>query len=196
MAGIIWHLLETAEKCNNAQLMITQRLGKMMVKVKVAHTWLPSIGFQSRLRFLAVNLQVMWAINAVVSCHYFLPGLQLPSQPKRGLYQFCWLVNRSTTSVNSLPKTVPDSIAVASSTLTTQLPKKSCKVYQNYGNLRHNGPDLQKSTLDHHRWCALQLWPHSPLSTFFNIKHETAKQLIIFMFSNDGTSLPHQMCFS
>ena len=54
-------------------------------KVKVAHTRLPSVGFRSWSRFLAVSLQVTWVINPAVGCHYFPPGLQLPSQPLRGL---------------------------------------------------------------------------------------------------------------
>ena len=54
-------------------------------KVKVAHTRLPSVGFRSWSRFLAVSLQVMWVINPTVSCHYFPPGPQLPPQPLRGL---------------------------------------------------------------------------------------------------------------
>jgi len=54
-------------------------------KVKVAHIRLPSVGFWSRSRFLAVSLQVMRVINPAVGCHYFLPSLQLPSQPLRGL---------------------------------------------------------------------------------------------------------------
>ena len=33
----------------------------------------------------AVSLQVTWVINPAVGCHYFPPGLQLPSQPLRGL---------------------------------------------------------------------------------------------------------------
>jgi len=45
---------------------------------KVAHTRLPSVGFQSRSRFLAVSLQVTWIINPTVGCHYFPPGLLLP----------------------------------------------------------------------------------------------------------------------
>jgi len=40
-------------------------------KVKVAHTWLPSVGFRSKSRFLAVSLQVTWVINPAISCHYF-----------------------------------------------------------------------------------------------------------------------------
>ena len=51
----------------------------------VAHTRLPSVGFRSWSRFFAVSLQVMWVINPTVGCHYFPPGLQLPSQPLRGL---------------------------------------------------------------------------------------------------------------
>jgi len=73
----------------------------------VAHTRLPSIGFRSWSRFLAVSLQVMSVINPTVGCHYFPPGLQLPCKPKEeGGYQFCCLVNRGTMGVNSLPKTV------------------------------------------------------------------------------------------
>jgi len=52
---------------------------------KVAHTRLPSVGFRSRSRFLAVSLQVTWVINPVVGCHYFPPDPQLPPQPLRGL---------------------------------------------------------------------------------------------------------------
>ena len=50
-------------------------------KVKVIHTRLPSVGFGSWSRFLAVSLQVMWVINPAVGCHYFPPGLQLPARP-------------------------------------------------------------------------------------------------------------------
>ena len=53
---------------------------------KVAHTRLPSVGFRSWSRFFAVSLQVTWVINLAVGCHYFPPGLQLPSQSwRRGL---------------------------------------------------------------------------------------------------------------
>jgi len=98
-------------------------------KVKVAHSRLPSVGFRSWSRFLAVSLQVMWIIKPTVGCHYFLPGPQLPTQP---LIQFCCLVNRGTVGVNSLPKTAawqrrgfdlnPGSSVPESSTLTTRLP--------------------------------------------------------------------------
>ena len=53
--------------------------------VKPAHTQLPSVGFRSWSRFLAVSLQVTWVINPTVGCHYFPPGLHLPPQPLRGL---------------------------------------------------------------------------------------------------------------
>ena len=88
---------------------------------------LPSVGFRSWSRFLAVSLQVTWVINPAVGCHYFPPGLQLPPQPLRGL-----LHNRGAMGVNSLPKTVtrqrgdcdlnPGPSAPESSTLTTRLP--------------------------------------------------------------------------
>ena len=54
-------------------------------RVKVAHTRLPSVGFRSWSRFVAVSLHVRWVINPTVGCHYFPPGLHLPSQPLRGL---------------------------------------------------------------------------------------------------------------
>ena len=107
---------------------------KVKVKVKVAHTRLPSVGFRSWSRFLAVSLQVMWVINPAVGCHYFPPGLQLPWQPLRGLLPISCLVNRGTLGVNSLPKTVtrqrhncdlkPRPSAPESSTLTTRLPSQ------------------------------------------------------------------------
>jgi len=53
--------------------------------VKLAHTRVPSAGFQSWSRFLAVSLQVTRVTNPVVGCPYFPPGPQLPSQPLRGL---------------------------------------------------------------------------------------------------------------
>jgi len=55
------------------------------IKVKVAHTRLPSVVFRSWSRFLAVSLQVTWVVNPEVGCYYFPPGPQLPSQPSRGL---------------------------------------------------------------------------------------------------------------
>ena len=57
----------------------------MTKKVKIAHTRLPSVGFRSWSRFLAVSLQVTWVINLVADYHCFPPGLQLPPQPLRGL---------------------------------------------------------------------------------------------------------------
>ena len=87
-------------------------------KVKVAHTRLPRVGFQSSSRFLAVSQQVAWIINPTVDCH-----------------QFCCLVNRGTMGVNNLPKTVTQqrrdcdlkfepgpSAPAESSMLTTRLP--------------------------------------------------------------------------
>ena len=68
----------------------THTMGSLFIttttkNVKAAHTRLPSVGFRSWSRFLAVSLQVMWVINPAVGCHYFPPSLQLPSQPLRGL---------------------------------------------------------------------------------------------------------------
>jgi len=55
--------------------------GEQCKKVKVSHTRLPSVGLRSWSLFLAVSLHVTWVINLAVGCHYFPPGLQLPSQP-------------------------------------------------------------------------------------------------------------------
>ena len=52
---------------------------------KVAHTRLPNVGFRSWSWLLAVSLQVTRVIKPAVGCQYFPPGLQLPSQPLRGL---------------------------------------------------------------------------------------------------------------
>ena len=69
---------------------------------KVAHTRLPSVGFRSWSRFLAVSLQVTWVINPAVGCYYFPPGLQLHPQPLRGLLPVLLLGEQR----HSLPKTV------------------------------------------------------------------------------------------
>jgi len=61
---------------------------------KIAHTRLPSVGFRSWSRFLAVSLQVTRVINPAVGCHYFSPGLQLPPQPLRGLLPISLLSER------------------------------------------------------------------------------------------------------
>ena len=97
---------------------------------KVAHTRLPSVGFWSGSRFLAVSLQVTWVINSAVGCHYFPPGLQLPPLPLGGLLPIS-LFRCLVMGVNSLPKTVtqrrcgfdlnPGPSAPESSTLTTRL---------------------------------------------------------------------------
>ena len=69
--------------------------GNMSACKKVAHTRLPSVWFRSWSRFLAVSLQVTWVINPAVGCHYFLPGLQVPSQPLRGLLPISLLGEQS-----------------------------------------------------------------------------------------------------
>ena len=107
----------------------------------MAHTRLPSVGFPSWSRFLAVSLQVTWVINPAVGYHYFPPGPQLPSQPLReGCYEFRCLVNRGTMGANSLPKTVTrrrrgcdlnpsGPSAPESSTLTTRPPSHPSLAY-------------------------------------------------------------------
>jgi len=110
---------------------ITSQVCRNVMKVKkVSHTRLPSAVFRSWSRYLAVSLQVTWVINPAVGCYYFPPGLQLPSQPLRGLLPISLL--RGTMGVNSLPKTVtrqrrdcdlnPGPSAPESSTPTTRLP--------------------------------------------------------------------------
>jgi len=84
-------------------------------KVKVAHTRLPSVGFRSWSRFLAVSLQltwVWWVINPEVGCYYFRHACSYPRNPYEGCCQFCCLVNRGTMGVNSLPKTVSVATAI------------------------------------------------------------------------------------
>ena len=77
---------------------------------KVAQTRLPSVGFQSWSRFLAVSLQVTRNINPAVGCHYFPPGLQLPSQPLRGLLPISLLGEQRH---NICLRLLPDSVAAA-----------------------------------------------------------------------------------
>ena len=70
--------------CLNGRLTLVGGL-KVHVGLKVAHTRLPSVGFQRWSWFFAVSLQVTWVINPAVGCHYFSAGLQLPSQSLREL---------------------------------------------------------------------------------------------------------------
>ena len=98
----------------------------------VAHTRLPSVGFLSWSQFLAVSLQVTRVINLVVGCHYFLPGLQLPLQPLRGLlpisllgeqrHDGCELFAEDCYPTASWLRLNPGPTAQESSTLTTQIP--------------------------------------------------------------------------
>ena len=83
----------------------------MSVWAKVAHTRLPSVGLRSWSRFLAVSLQVTWIVNLAVGCHYFPPGLQLPSQPLRGLLQILLLGEQWMWTV--CLRLLPDNVATA-----------------------------------------------------------------------------------
>ena len=74
-------LLQRASVCQQTMKRNSERLQSK--KIKVVHTRLPSVGFRSWSRFLAVSLQVTWVINPAVGCHYFPPGPQLPPQPLR-----------------------------------------------------------------------------------------------------------------
>jgi len=100
--------------------------------IKVAHNRLSSVGFRSLSRVLEVSLQVTRVINPAVGCHYFSPGLQLPSQPLRGLLPVSLLGEQKHDGCEQLPKTVTrqrrgydlnsGTSAPESSTLTTRLP--------------------------------------------------------------------------
>jgi len=91
---------------------------------KVAHTRLPSVGFQSWSWFLAVSLQVTWVINPTVGCHYFSSGLQLPPATlKRAATNFAALWTEARWVWTVCLRLLPDSpSAPESSTLTTRLP--------------------------------------------------------------------------
>ena len=99
---------------------------------KVAHTRLLSVGFRSWSRFLAVSLQVTWVINPAVGCHYFSPGLQLPSQPLRGMLPVLLLGEQRHDGCEQFAEDCyptasrlwfePGPSAPESSTLTTRLP--------------------------------------------------------------------------
>jgi len=84
-------------------------------KVKVARTRLPNVGFLSWPRFLAVSLQVTWAINPAVGCHYFLPGPRLPWQPLRGLLPVfnAWRIEHTQWVWTVCLRQLPDSVAAA-----------------------------------------------------------------------------------
>ena len=83
-------------------------------KVKVAHTRLPSVGFPSWSRFLAVSLEVTWIINPTVGCHYYPPGPQLPPQPlKRAATNFAdWWTEAQWVWTVCL-RLLPDSVSTA-----------------------------------------------------------------------------------
>ena len=105
---------------------------------KAALSQLPSVEFRSWSWFLAVSLQVTWVINPAVGCHYFPPGLQLPSQPLRGLLPVLLLGEQRHDGCDQFPKTVtrqcrscdlnPGPSAPESSTLTTRLPSHSLQI--------------------------------------------------------------------
>ena len=88
--------------------------GEKQLKVKVAHTRLPSVGFRSWSRFLAVSLQVTWVINPAVNCHHFPSGLQLPAQPLRRLLPILLLGEQGHNGCEQFAiRLLPDSVATA-----------------------------------------------------------------------------------
>ena len=81
-------------------------LRRQFVMVTLAHTRLPSVRFRRWSRFLAVSLQVAWVINPAVGCHNFPPGLQLPSQPLKGLQPILLLSEQRHDGCEQFAKTV------------------------------------------------------------------------------------------
>ena len=137
------------------------------------YTRLPSVGFWSWSRYLAVSLQVTWVINPAVGCHYFSPGLQLRTQPLRGLLPI-WLLDERM-GVNSLPKTVtrqrrgcdlnPGPYAPESSTLTTRLPSHLCSFVTKYFRSSCVAPPMPAAsgaTPPHSSLATPLQWIHSP----------------------------------
>ena len=83
-------------------------------KVKVAYIRLPSIGFWSWSRFMAVNLQVTWVINPAVGWHYFSarPAVT-PTTLKRAATSFAaWWTEAQWVWTVCL-RLLPDSIVAA-----------------------------------------------------------------------------------
>jgi len=126
----------TAASCGDSSSSDPAPADSINIKVKVARTRLPSVGFRSWSRFLAVSLQVMWVINPAGGWHYFPPGPQLPLQPLTGLLpisllgeqrhngceQFAW--QRRGCDLNPCPS------VHESSMLTTLLPSHQDSIHR------------------------------------------------------------------
>ena len=92
----------------------TQIPQQIKVKVKLAQTRLPSVGFRSWSRFLAVSLQVTWVINPAVGCQYFPPGPQLPPATlKRAATNFAARWTEAQWVWTVCLRLLPDSVATA-----------------------------------------------------------------------------------
>jgi len=104
----------TTDKANNTQKHVTKPMQSSARFIKVAHTRLPSVGFQNWSRFLAVSLQVTWVIIPAVGSHYFPPGLQLPPQSlKKAATNFtAWWTQAQWMSTVCL-RLLPDSVMTA-----------------------------------------------------------------------------------
>jgi len=96
---------------------------------KVAHTRLPSIGFQSWSRLLTVSLET-WVINPAVGCQYFPPGPQFKIQILRSrwksvekcLYRASRWTDTSKTMhsvANRIGKINKDTVRISSSKMST-----------------------------------------------------------------------------
>jgi len=84
------------------------------INTKVVHTRLPSVGFQSWFRFLAVSLQVTWVINPAVPLLSARPAVT-PATFKRGATSFAaWWTEAQwvwTVCLRLLPDSVPTAIS-------------------------------------------------------------------------------------
>ena len=119
------------------------------VRGKVAHTRLPSVGFWSWSRFLAVSLRVTLSHK---------PGSKLPllsASPQLLCYQFCCLANRGMVGVNSLPKTVTPKLPLPLGDLRlaqSMVPWAQCVHISNGFLIEAHSSDQQ--TLTDHRTSA------------------------------------------
>ena len=83
LSQLYQHTYSNAEFIDCAFVHPVGWLGSRVVSVLDSGAVRP--GFKSQpwrwSRFSAVSLQVTWVLNPPVGCHYFPPGMQLPSQP-------------------------------------------------------------------------------------------------------------------
>ena len=136
--GVKWISYNDTQSCEHTvrwTLSVINNMAKLVArtslivcfvkKVNVAHTRLPSVGFWSWSRFLAVSLQVTRIINLTVDCHYFPPGLQLPPQPLWGLLPILLLGKQRHNGCEQFAQDcypTASRLRIEPSTLTIRLP--------------------------------------------------------------------------